>query len=129
MPENMPHSMDSGPKTAPARLRIDNALRSFAGDESELFAAVCAYVDIAKATDFPIERTIVEFKRVAHDAGFVHSLPTATTGYRDLRESVFARAVTLVIKRYYRPDIVENARPTEDAARARPEQDTGTGSS
>lgn len=82
-----------------SQLRV--ALSTHPVDDGALRAAVCAYVDAARAQGWPVERVIIELKRIAEsEDGPVNRWSHATDRIDGQR--VVARAVSWCVEHYFR---------------------------
>jgi hypothetical protein len=83
-----------------ATAQLRSALTGHPIDESSLRVAVCGYVDAAKALGWPVERVIIELKRVAEvENGPVHH--SADPADRIDGQRLVARAVSWSVEHYF----------------------------
>jgi hypothetical protein len=84
-----------------ASSRLGKAFLAEHADESEIRNAVCALVDAAKPLGWPVERLIVEVKRLAEvENGFLFRARLSRQARREA-EAVLERAVTWCIEHYF----------------------------
>ena len=97
---NVPHKTPADSLSS-AALRVREAFSASPMDESFLKNVVCAYVDEAKRMGWPVERVIVDIKRIAEveDGPLFQSRGDAAK--RLDAHALISRAVTWAVDHYY----------------------------
>ena len=86
---------------AEAAAQLRGAFSAYPVSEGDLRSAVCAFVDSARALGWPVERVIIEIKRIAEvEEGPVNRW--ANSSDRLDGQRVVARAVSWCVEHYFR---------------------------
>lgn len=102
----LPSSLPPVPQNSPAgslsttALRVRESFTTAPVDESRLKGAICAYVDEAKRQGWPVERVIVDIKRLAEIEDGPLMQARDATKRLDV-QALVSRAVTWAVDHYY----------------------------
>jgi hypothetical protein len=95
----VPHKTPTDPLSS-AAISVRAAFSVAPVDESMLKNAICGYVDEAKRMGWPVERVIVDIKRMA-EAGDGPLMQARDATTRLDAQALISRAVTWAVDHYY----------------------------